>query len=354
MSENLEYIPHSKPTLGEDEAQAVSEVIASGHIAQGERVEAFENALAEFIGVPYAVAVNSGTSALHLTLLAMGIGTGDEVIIPSYVCTALLNAVNYTGAQPVISDVLPDTYNIDPVDVLRKKTFRTKAIIVPHMFGLPSDMDSIKAIGLPIIEDCAQAIGATVAGQATGSIGEAAVFSFYATKMITTGEGGMVVSPSKQLVKRVRSLRDYDNHKDFFVRYNYKMTDIQAALGIIQLSRLQSFIEKRREIAVQYDTVFNSGSFRPPYKNAGHVYYRYVIESKYDDAAVFIKELHQEGVGCARPVYRPLHQYLGSEKCESSEKIWKKSISIPIYPMLLQSEIDRIIRLIADQFEITD
>jgi len=345
MPEKLEYIPHSRPTLGEGEAAAVSEVIASGYIAQGERVETFETALAETIGVPHAAAVNSGTSALHLTLLAMGVGTGDEVIMPSYVCTALLNAVRYTGAEPIISDVLSDTYNIDPEDARRKLTIKTKAIIVPHMFGLPADLGSLTSLDVPIIEDCAQAIGSTLGGQPAGAFGDVAVFSFYATKMIATGEGGMVVSRNKDLVKRIKALRDYDNREVYRIRFNYKMTDIQAALGLVQFSRLPAFIKKRREIAGKYDFAFHSKGIRIPAKCNGHIYYRYIVDTG-RDATELIDDINLSGIGCDRPVFRPLHRYWGTENCRRTEIVWNRAVSIPIYPSLSNLEIDRIINAV--------
>ncbi|MBU0699198.1 MAG: DegT/DnrJ/EryC1/StrS aminotransferase family protein, partial [Proteobacteria bacterium] len=207
----MKFIPHSRPTLGPEEMAAVADVIASSQIAQGKVVYEFEKAFAQKIGTTYAVSTNSGTAALHLTLLAMEVGENDEVIIPSYVCTALLNAVRYTGAEPVLAEIDPDTYNLEPDDVRRKLTSRTKAVVVPHLFGLPADMEGLLDLNVSIIEDCAQAVGSTYRQKCVGTFGKAAVFSFYATKVMTTGEGGMVVSASKDFMDRVRDLREYDN-----------------------------------------------------------------------------------------------------------------------------------------------
>jgi perosamine synthetase len=249
---SLKYIPHSRPTLGEEEVKAVAEVIKSGHIAEGEVVARFEKTFAGKMGVQHAVAVNSGTAALHLALLAMGIGPEHEVIIPSYVCTALLHAVQYVGARPVPAEIDPLTYNIDPDDVQKRITTRTRAIIVPHLFGAAADLDKLLKLDVPIIEDCAQAVGGTYHQKLLGTFGDIAIFSFYATKVMATGEGGMVTSKSPEIIERIRDLKTYDGKEADKVRYNYKMTDVQAALGEVQLGRLDDFIEQRRKIARQY------------------------------------------------------------------------------------------------------
>jgi dTDP-4-amino-4,6-dideoxygalactose transaminase len=251
-------IPHSRPALGQEEIRLVTEAIHSGHIAQGKAVGSFEASMAKAIGTKGAVACSSGTSALHLALLAMDVGSEDEVIFPSYVCLALLNAVHYVHATPVLADIDPTTQNMDPDDVKKKLTRRTKAIIVPHMFGLAANLESLLTLGVPIIEDCAQAVGTTYNGRTVGAFGHVAVFSFYATKVITTGEGGMVLSNSKEMLHRVRDLRECDQKDDPGVRYNYKMTDMQAALGIAQLGQLDGFIKARRSIAQRYTEAFST------------------------------------------------------------------------------------------------
>ncbi|MFA4932791.1 MAG: DegT/DnrJ/EryC1/StrS aminotransferase family protein, partial [Caldisericia bacterium] len=189
-------IPHSKPTLDQRDYNAVLRVLQSGQISQGEYVKRFEANLSEFVGVKGGVATNSGTSALHLALLALEVGKGDEIILPSYVCTALLNAINYVGATPVLVDIEPDSFNLDAKRVKESLTEKTKAIIVPHLFGLPADMEELQSFGIPLIEDCAQALGATYKGKQAGSFGALSIFSFYATKVIASGEGGMVLSDS--------------------------------------------------------------------------------------------------------------------------------------------------------------
>jgi perosamine synthetase len=335
-------IQHSKPTLGAEEANAVSEVIESGYIAEGERVKNFEKAFAKFMGVQYAASTNSGTSALHLTLLAMGVGQGDEVIIPSYVCSALLNAVNYTGATPILADIDPETYNLDVTDTRSRINKYTKAIIVPHLFGLAADMESLLEFDVPIIEDCAQSIGATGHQRPVGLFGVAGIFSFYATKVITTGEGGMVATNSRDIAARISDLKAYDKRENYKIRFNYKMNDIQAALGIVQLKQLGSIIRRRKEIAERYNRAFNSFRIKLPPADSGHIYFRYVLGLQMD-ARPWIQELARMGVICERPIHFPLHQNLERGGYPAAEKSWKQSLSIPIYPTLNDEEISRVI-----------
>ena len=339
---NKDIIPHSRPTIGPEEAKAVSEVIESGYIAEGDIVKKFETAFAKFMGVEFATSTNSGTSALHLTMLEMGVGQGAEVIIPSYVCSAVLNAVNYTGATPILADIDPDTFNLDAVDVQRRINNRTKAIIAPHLFGLAADMDTLLKFDVPIIEDCAQSTGGTYHEHPVGTIGKAAIFSFYATKVITTGEGGMVTTSSGDIAAGIRDLKNYDKRHDYKVRYNYKMTDIQAALGIVQLKQLESIIRRRKVIAERYHTAFNSLRLTLPPTDAGHIYFRYVLGLEMDSLP-WIQELARLGIACDRPIHFPLHQNLKLDGYPATEKAWQQSLSIPIYPTLTDEEIGRVI-----------
>ncbi len=309
----------------------------------------FENAFVKKMGGGYAACTSSGTAALHLILLAMGIYSGDEVIIPSFVCSALLNAVNYTGASPVPVDINPLTYNIDPEEVKKHVNEKTRAIIVPHIFGAAADMDSLLALDIPIIEDCAQAVGGTYKKKQLGTLGHAAIFSFYATKVMTTGEGGMVFSFSDKLIDRVKKLREYDNREDYEIRYNYKMTDIQAAMGLVQLSRLDDFIQKRKNIAVQYNSAFKNIDIQLPEQKKDHIYFRYVINLKFDTANT-LKHLKNKGIMCERPVYTPLHRPLLLKDCIQTEKAWKQTISIPIYPSLTKNDINRIIQTFKETY----
>ncbi len=341
-TEDQHIIPHSKPTLGQTEIDLVSSVLESTQIAQGGMVRKFEKEFAEKIGVKYAAAVNSGTSALHLSLLALGIGPGDEVIIPSYVCTALINAINYTGAQPVLADIDFKTYNISPGDVKRRVTKQTRAVIVPHLFGQTADLNSFLDLDIPIIEDCAQAVGSTYHEKPVGAFGTISVFSFYATKVMTTGEGGLVVCDDEQIIDHIKNLREYDNMDSYEIRYNYKMTDINAAVGLAQLSHLEEFIEKRKIIAEKYINAFRKTGFCPPENNPEHIYYRFVMNLS-TDASPYIEHMKKKGILCARPVHIPIHQYLGMKGYPNTDQAWKESISIPIYPSLSYSDINRII-----------
>ena len=338
-------IPHSRPTLNRSDYRAVMDVLKSGLLTQGEQVVRFEKDLSSFIGVAGGVAVNSGTAALHLSLLSIGVGHGDEVIIPSYVCSALLNAVRYVDAVPVIADIEPRTFNIDADKIPQLLSKRTKAIIVPHMFGLPADMEKILAFGVPVIEDCAQSLGSRYKGKYVGSMGLLSIFSFYATKIIATGEGGMVLSGDSSLLAAIRDLRDYDEKDGYAVRYNYKMTDIQAALGISQLSKLPVFLKKRRRIADLYGRKIRA---RPevqiPFVPEGreHIFYRYILLM--DHPVTFNKEMLKRGIVCRRPIFKPLHRYLGlTDGYAATDRIWERAVSIPLYPSLKKGEIDEIV-----------
>ena len=343
MAQNF-VIPHSRPTLDENDLLSVSKVIRSGRIVQGEVVEKFEKKVAKYIGVDGAVATNTGTSALHLSLLAIGIKEGDYVAMPSFVCTALLNAVRYVGAHPTLVDIDPETYNIDIRDLKKRVKKSTKAIILPHLFGLPADIDEIVSLGIPVIEDCAQAIGAVYKGRKVGSFGKLSCFSFYATKVLSTGEGGMVVSDSKSLLKKIRDFRDYDNKKNYTVRYNYKMMDIQAAMGIAQLKKLHSLLLKRANIAKKYSSIlqefYNVPSLR--YKDRKHIFFRFPIQIQ-GSVSKALNFFSERGVTCARPVFKPIHKYLQIDGFPNTDTIWNNTISIPLYPSLTDKEICKIL-----------
>jgi dTDP-4-amino-4,6-dideoxygalactose transaminase len=348
MPPKFSAIPHSRPSIGPSEIDAVLGVLKSGLIAQGPVVESFESAVSEAIGTRYACAVNSGSAALHLTLLALGIGPGTEVIIPSFVCTALFNAVHYAGASPVVADVDPGTGNIDPSSVKRLISPQTAAIIVPHMFGLPADVSAIKDFEVPVIEDCAQSLGSSIEGRMVGSFGVAAVFSFYATKVIATGEGGMVATPDRDLYREIRELREYDNQDTYRTRYNYKMTDMAAAMGCAQMNRLEAFIEKRRAAAKKYDRAFYNAGLRVPSAHDGHIYYRYLLDTD-GHADRWIRELRSRGIHAAKPVYKPLHCYMpGHFDCPGADQAWRNMVSIPLYPDLENEDITRVIDAVVE------
>ncbi|MEW6026812.1 MAG: DegT/DnrJ/EryC1/StrS aminotransferase family protein [Planctomycetota bacterium] len=358
-------IKHSYPTIGNKETQAVNAVLKTKHLAQGDAVRRFEEATARYLGGKglKAAAANSGTSALHLALLALGISAGDEVIIPSYACSAVLNAVNYTGARPLLADINETDFNLSIESTRKKITSRTRAIILVHQFGFPAETDKFLSLKIPIIEDCAQSIGAKYHNKLVGTFGMLAIFSFYATKMLCTGYGGMVVSKDRKLINKVRDLIDYDNRDDYITRYNYQMSDLSAALGLAQLRQLDRFIQRRREIAARYTkalgsleipslilpTVFRSpvlrhsrDSERRMANGTKDTFFRYVI--RHPKADRIIPSLNRAGIEAKKPVYKPLHRYLGlnPNQFPNAEQAHRTAISLPIYPSFTGRQINYI------------
>jgi len=339
-------IPHSKPTLGGREEEAVLSVIRSSQIAQDRMVERFEQRFADYIGMKFGVAVNCGLSALHLALISLNVDRGDEVIIPSYVCEALLDAVCYLNAKPIIVDVKLENGNIDPVGIEKKISKKTKAIIIPHIFGFPADMDRIMKFGIPVIEDCAHSIGTIYKGKKVGSLGKISIFSFYATKVLTTGEGGMLLTNDIRTARNARDLRDYTSKDNFRIRYNYKMTDIAAAMGIIQLSKLEMFIDRRQKIAKRYNEIFE-GNDRLIIPNMNFeagtkpIFYRYVIRLINYEVERVIGKMKKKGIMCGRGVFNPLHRLLNlkNKNFKNTEILWKSLISLPIYPTLSNEDV---------------
>ena len=343
-------IPHSRPSLDDEEMRVLQDVLTSGQLAQGPQVRGFEEELGTLHGLPPGVATSSGTAALHLALLSLGVGQGDEVLLPSYVCSAPLHAVYHSGATPVPVDVDPATGNMDPDDLKRRLTPRSKAIIAVHHFGLPANIREISAHGLPVIEDCAQALGAELGGEKVGTLGRVAICSFYATKIITTGEGGMLLSHDAAILEKIRDLRDYDKRDSFAVRFNYKMTDIQAALGRSQLGKLEKFLDHREKLARVYSENLSSLPCTLPSSYQGRIYYRYVISVE-QNVSNLIQRLARESVQAARPVYRPLHRYLNLEGYSGTEVAWNSHLSLPIYPSLAPEEVQRICQALRRFFE---
>ncbi len=338
-------IPHSRPTLGPAEARALAQVVRSGQLAQGPLVERFERAMARRLGLGHAAAVSSGTAALHLALLALDVGPGDEVLLPSLVCSAPLHAILAAGASPRLVDCDPATGNVDPAAARRAVGRRTKAIIVPHAFGLPADLANLCALGPPVIEDCAQALGAAYRGRPAGSIGDVCVLSFYATKVLATGEGGMVLSRRRRLVERVRDLRGYDERETFRPRFNYKLTDVAAALGLCQLARLDQFLARRRALAAAYDRALAGTPLGLPPRPADrtHMFHRYVVQAG-RRAAPILAALGARGIAARRPIFRPLHAYLRLPGFPGAGEAWRGMVSLPIYPTLTRAEAARVAR----------
>lgn len=326
-------IPHSRPTIGPDELDAVRRVLESGQLAQGREVAAFEDECAALVGRKHGVTVNSGTAALHLALIGMGVSSGDTVAIPSYACAALVQAIAWQGATPVLCDVGAD-YNIDPERVPDS----VMGVIVPHLFGAKARLPKNPSV----IEDLAHSIGGP-----TGNASILAIASFYATKMMTTGEGGMLLTDDEGLAELARDLRDYDNRDDFQVRRAYKMTDFQAAMGRVQLRRLPEFIVRRTEIAAEYDAGLAGLPLERP-RIEDSVHFRYVIATPERDALE--AWLAGCGIGACRPVYRPAHHTLGGDYPQS-ERAHGENLSLPIYPGLTTAEASFVIKSIRAFYE---
>jgi dTDP-4-amino-4,6-dideoxygalactose transaminase len=343
-------IPHSKPLIHPDDIRTVTEVLESGMLAGGERVRLFEQALTAYIGVSHAAAVSSGTAGLYLALRALDIGPGDEVVIPAYACSALLYAVRLAGATPLLADTGKDGIHPDGETIKRALTPRAKAVFFAHLFGHACDLRDIIALGVPVIEDCAMAPGAVRCGHKAGALGSAAaVFSFYATKVISSGEGGMVLSHDAAFIDRVRDRADYADKVDAISRFNLKMTDLAAALGNSQLGRLEFMIARRRELAARYMAAFSGTGMELPFEEPDEkcIFYRYAVGTRHvEQLRAF---LHARGIRAERPVFASLSRYPGlNAECPGAEKAWKRTLSIPLYPALVDEEAESIIRAVRE------
>ncbi|MHC4661345.1 MAG: DegT/DnrJ/EryC1/StrS family aminotransferase [Planctomycetota bacterium] len=343
MSKTL--ILHSRPTINPRDKSALGRALASGHLTPGRETAAFEKELSKYIGVKHSVALGSGHAALQMALLALGVGPGADVIAPTYACSALLNAVGYTGAKPVIADVDPDNFNITPETAAHCMTRKARAIIAVHTFGMPCDITGLKKLGVPVIEDAAMAIGAPV-----GKKGALAVFSFYATKMLATGQGGAVATGNAQYAGKIRDLITHDKRDSYRLRYNYAMSDLASALGRSQLSRLDSFVRRRRSIAGKYMRELKKlpGITALPSDRQlanGHVFFRFCIKTR-KTAKTLAPKFRRLGIEVKEPVYRPIHRYLklAPSRYPMCESFAVRVLSLPIYPSLKDGEIRRIIR----------
>ncbi|MFT5369820.1 MAG: perosamine synthetase [Candidatus Latescibacterota bacterium] len=335
-------IPHSRPSLGIEEEQAALRVIRSGMLAQGAEVELLEQRLSEQMAVKHVIAVNSGSAALHLALRVLDLPTNSNVILPSYVCTALLNALQLVGATPVISDIDPQTYQLLPHS---QQQTQIHAILAPHMFGHTVDLEPLQTMGVPIIEDCALALGAHYKDRPVGSYGTLAVCSFYATKVICGGEGGAIATSDDSLAAHLRDLRDYDGRKDSKLRYNYKLTDLQAAIIHAQLDKLELFLKRRRDLGKYYSQVLSKTQATLPTFKAGEFPFRYVVTHP-KDATDIIAAFESHGISVRNPVFYPLHNVLGLDNATypHTTHAHKHAVSIPLYPDLSDTEVDHILQ----------
>lgn len=373
------FVPYGKQSIDESDIQAVTEVLRSAYLTTGPYVKKFEEAVAEYTGAKYAVACSNGTAALHATCFAAGIGTGDEVITSPLTFAASANCVLYMGGKPVFADIRKDTYNIDPEDIERKITSRTKAIIPVHFTGQSAELDSIhqiaKRYNLLVIEDAAHAIGTKYKGKMIGSISDMTEFSFHPVKTITTGEGGAVTTNSEELYKKLKLFVTHGITRDPSILmdksqgawyyeqqelgYNYRITDLQCALGINQLKRIQGFKERRMKLVQSYNNAFNQMDgiiVQKEIADSDTVRHLYIIQLKLDMLKVGRKEICEallaENVGVNVhyiPVYyHPYYRDLGYKRglCPVAESIYEGIITLPLHPLMTDEDQGNIIKAV--------
>jgi dTDP-4-amino-4,6-dideoxygalactose transaminase len=369
-------IPFHRASLGEEEVEAVAEVIRSGWLTMGTKTREFEEQFATYVGARHAVAVCSGTAALHLTLEAIGLQPGDEVLIPTTTFTSTGEVVKYLGGRPVLVDTDPVTLNIDACAVKRKLTPRTRALIPVHMAGQPCDLDELHAFArehrLHVIEDAAHALPSEYRRKRVGCLSELTAFSFYATKTLTTGEGGMITTDNENYAARARMMRLHGIAGDAWKRYGkngswyyevmeagykYNPTDLQAALGLIQLAKCDAMNEARRRIAERYTAAFRDiCTLEPPTaksdrKTSWHLYIlRLHLEQLRFDRNVFINELKEHGIGTSvhfiplhlHPYYQRAYGYRSGD-FPNAETQFQRCLSLPIYPGMTETNVDQVI-----------
>lgn len=371
-------IPYGHQMIDEADIAAVVRVLRSDYLTTGPAVEQFEKRVAEYVGASYAVAVSNGTAALHIACLAAGIKEGDQVITSPITFAASANCVLYCGGTPVFADIDPRTYNISPKEIEKKITPRTKAIISVHFSGQPCDMDAIGAIarkyGLIVIEDGAHALGASYHGKKVGGLSDMTIFSFHPVKPITTGEGGMVVTNDERLYQRLKLFRSHGitreealmegeleergegwYYQQTELGFNYRMTDLQAALGLSQMDKLDAFLEKRREIAKWYSQAFAQNSdLGIPYlpKEIESGWHLYVIRLLKENRREVYRRLQSAGIGVNVhyiPVYRhPYYQKHGYERvyCPHAEEFYRQVLTLPIHPSLTEEQQKQVIHAV--------
>jgi perosamine synthetase len=361
------HLPVTEPSFGEKELQYVNECILTGWVSSaGKFVNKFEEIFADFCGVKYAISTSNGTTALHLSLLANNIGLGDEVIVPSLTFIATANAVTYTGAKPVFVDSEEETWNIDPNLIEKAITSKTKAIIPVHLYGHPANMGPIlniaKANNLIVIEDAAEAHGAKYEDHLVGSMGELGVFSFYGNKIVTTGEGGMVVTNDAKIAEKIRILRDHgmDKNRRYWhpvLGFNYRLTNIQAALGVAQMEKIDQILTRKISLAHFYSkmlkgvpgvTLPNKATWA---KNVFWLYSILIDEDKFGNSRDdLIKRLGENEIS-TRPFFPPLHLqpiYATGQNLPIAEMLSRKGISLPSSINLTQDNLERVVTTIID------
>lgn len=375
-----DFLPYGRQWIDEDDIQAVINVLKSDYLTTGPAIEEFENQLKTITGAKYAVAISNGTAALHAACFAAGIGEGDEVITTPMTFAATSNAVLYCGGTPVFADINPGTYNIDPKDIRRKITNKTKGIIPVHYTGQPCDMDEIMQIAkehnLIVIEDAAHALGAEYKERKIGSIGDMTTFSFHPVKPVTTGEGGAITTNDEELYQKLMLFRSHgitrdremllnDNaawyYEQHVLGYNYRMTDIQAALGCSQLNKLESFLQKRREYAEMYNEAFKDLDgviIQKQLNDTLSGWHLYVLQLDTDkirpDRRVIFDELRIHNIGVNVhyiPVYyHPYYQKLGYKKglCPNAEKLYDRIITLPLFPKMSKEDIMYVIKIVKE------
>ncbi|MBO8141336.1 MAG: DegT/DnrJ/EryC1/StrS aminotransferase family protein [Firmicutes bacterium] len=353
----------AQPHLGEEEIAAVQEVLRSGRVAAGPQVRRFEEAFAAYVGVRHAIATANGTAALHAALAAAGVGPGDRVVTTPFTFVATANAILHCGAIPVFADIDPVTFNLSPTSLaevlgqLAAAGTPARAVLAVHLFGLACDMAAIAAIaaehGAAVIEDCAQAHGAAYSGRRVGTFGVCGTFSFYATKNMTTGEGGMVVTNSDEVAERVRQFINHgrvDRYEHAVLGYNYRMTDVSAAIGLVQLRKLETLNLRRRANAVRLSRLLGkTPDLVLPAEPAGyrHVYHQYTVRHPHrDELAAWLRErdvetaviypipLHQQ------PLYRELGY--GRQSLPAAEEAARQVLSLPVHPGLSDDDIQAV------------
>jgi len=365
------FIPYGRQCIEEDDIKAVVEVLESGWLTTGPAVDAFEKAVAGFVGAEYGVAVSSGTAALHTAVFAAGLKPGDEVIIPPMTFAATANAVVFQGATPVFCDVDADTLLIDPDLIEAKINPRTKAIIAVDYAGQPCDYDALRKIAdrnkLFLIADACHSIGASYKSRKVGTLADLTVFSFHPVKHITTGEGGMVVTDNPEYSKRMKMFRNHGITLDHRQRtkkgswfyemvdlgYNYRITDFQCALGISQLRKLPAWISRRQEIAARYNESFSYVSAIEPLgvaSDASHAYHLYVVKLLSAERNEVFSSLRNAGIG-VNVHYIPIHLHpfyrrkFGAEEglCPVAEAVYEQILSLPMFPALTDEDVDTVI-----------